>query len=164
MEIEYFPLLPTLMGGLLAILGGFLTNMAVQSSIKNREIRQIKNQKAEELYKLILKVDHYCACLANGLTTSSIHTNAPEEVKLGQYQYLHIEMLVELYFPKAQDVSKLYLNVRSEVVLHVMTCLHIHKDRNLYPDNAAIEEMEGLISKLNSYSAEFRRKIKEACA
>ena len=107
---DFIPIFSTILGGILALAGGVVTITLIQKSTSERESKKIRRKKAEDTYKLILKLDHYTHCLSNIVTSGSMKGGAPEDVKLNQYQAYQFEMLIGFYFPSLNALELSLLN------------------------------------------------------
>jgi len=93
---DLLPLLSTLVGGILVVIGGITSSFLIQRQTSSRERKMILIQKAEELYVMILKLDHFTQCISNKIR-NSLEGDAPDDVSLSQYEYKQLVMLVGLF-------------------------------------------------------------------
>jgi len=120
---SYLPLLSTLLGGLLAISGGIASGLLIQKYSMRRENDKLLREKCEEIYKMILLLDHQTKFFFNAMMDKNIDSKPPEEVNLIQYEYKQLEMLGNLYFPAANTELNEYVKAREQLFLKYMHCI-----------------------------------------
>ena len=130
---DYIPLLSTLIGGLLAISGGVVSSLLIQRYVNERENKKIQADKAEELYKMILKLDHLAHCMNNMALYDNLKGEPPEEVKLSQYEYNQIDMIIGLYFSQLSEAAKNYTSKRNKHLVSFMRFMLKHSKENILP-------------------------------
>lgn len=138
---EFDPLISTITGGMLAILGGVVSAILIQKYISGRENRKILIKKSEEVYKMVLKLDHFTHCTGNIVMYDSMKGKAPDDVSLSQYEYQQIKMLVGLYFPTLKEVANQYVAKREEHLLLFMKYLRAFVKEEKLPTTEEIEAM-----------------------
>ena len=148
---SYLPLLSTLLGGLLAISGGIVSGILIQKYSTKRESDKLLREKCEEIYKMILLLDHQTKFFFNAMMDKDIDSNPPQEVNLRQYEYKQLEMLVNLYFPAANTELNEYVKARERLFIKYMHCM-FNKNKI---DDVITEEFISEIKELdNNYDKE----------
>lgn len=121
---NYLPLFTTLLGGLLAIGGGVVSALLIQRQTAKRENAKIVVEKCEEIFKIIIKTDHYTQFTHNAICDNDFDGDPPEEVNLTQHKWKELEMLTSLYLPNALEVTKEYIKARENHMLKYMHCIY----------------------------------------
>ena len=158
---NYLPLFSTLLGGLLAISGGVASSILIQRYSKKRDRDKLVREKGEELYKMILKLDHYTHFIGNIMQENELDRTAPEEVKLSQYEYKQVEMLVGLYFPSVTKTAQEYTSIRKKHMLSYMRCVFNRAEGNDIIDDDFIKEVKEIREKYDVKSETLKQEIKK---
>jgi len=155
---DLLPLLSTLVGGILVVIGGITSSFLIQRQTSSRERKKILIQKAEELYVMILKLDHFTQCISNKIR-NSLEGDAPDDVSLSQYEYKQLVMLVGLYFPDLIDDANKYIEIRREHMLIYAGCLNAASEENKMPTEEEILKISEVQNDYNTISDSLKKSL-----
>lgn len=153
---DFIPLIATLIGGALAIIGGYVSNYLLQSRSRQAERRKVIHEKLEELYVLTIQVDdwlqhRYRQCISK-VALQDVVDNNP---------ITRLVMLVKLYEPSlSKDVESFAIqleNFRSNVELYLAKCGLEEEDDEAFINH--VQEPLGLASKSQGHFMESIERV-----
>jgi hypothetical protein len=110
-EKEYIPLLATIIGGLLATAGGYISNHFLNKKSIRRESREVKRGKLEEVYELTIRYEDWA--------TKSFLEIIIDNIEAPAKPINEIIMVINLYFPELKGQMQEFMEADDKFKRHL---------------------------------------------